>query len=125
MYTVKLKRGKEKAVRQMHPWIFSGAVEKINGKPENGDIIMVCDSAENFLAYGFFNDRSRVAVRLLEWNRETEINEDFWRKKIAKAIKSRDHLSTSDTNTYRLIFSEADRRPLCRLPVCADTYEWY
>jgi 23S rRNA (cytosine1962-C5)-methyltransferase len=111
MYTVKLKRGKEKAVRQMHPWIFSGAVEKINGKPENGDIIMVCDSAENFLAYGFFNDRSRVAVRLLEWNRETEINEDFWRKKIAKAIKSRDHLSTSDTNTYRLIFSEADFIP--------------
>jgi len=111
MHSVKLKKGKEKAVRQLHPWVFSGAIDQIKGNPENGDIIMVTDSNNNFLAYGFFNSKSRVAVRLLEWNLETEINESWWRKKIRTAVKHRDELNTGDTNTYRLIFSEADFLP--------------
>lgn len=111
MHSVKLKKGKEKAVRQLHPWVFSGAIDQIKGSPENGDIIMVTDSNNNFLAYGFFNNKSRVAVRLLEWNLETEINESWWRKKIRTAVKHRDELNNVDTNTYRLIFSEADFLP--------------
>ena len=111
MHSVKLKKGKEKAVRQLHPWVFSGAIDQIKGNPENGDIIMVTDSNNNFLAYGFFNSKSRVAVRLVEWNLETEINESWWRNKIRIAVKHRDELSTEDTNTYRLIFSEADFLP--------------
>jgi 23S rRNA (cytosine1962-C5)-methyltransferase len=111
MHSVKLKKGKEKAVRQLHPWVFSGAIDQIKGKPENGDIIMVTDSNNDFLAYGFFNSKSRVAVRILEWNLETEINESWWRRKIKIAVKHRDELNTEDTNTYRLIFSEADFLP--------------
>ena len=95
----------------MHPWVFSGAIDHIKGSPENGDIVMVTDNNNDFLAYGFFNDKSRVAVRLLEWNMETEINESWWRKKIATAVKYREHLYTENTNTYRLIFSEADFIP--------------
>jgi 23S rRNA (cytosine1962-C5)-methyltransferase len=111
MHFVKLKKGKEKAVRQLHPWVFSGAIDQIKGKPENGDIIRITDSNNDFLAYGFFNSKSRVAVRLLEWNLETEVNESWWRRKIKIAVKHRDELNTEDTNTYRLIFSEADFLP--------------
>ena len=111
MHSVKLKKGKEKAVRQLHPWVFSGAIDQIKGNPDNGDIIRVTDSNNDFLAYGFFNSKSRVAVRLLEWNLETEINESWWRGKIKIAVKHRDELNTEDTNTYRLIFSEADFLP--------------
>ena len=111
MYSVRLKKGKEKAVKQLHPWVFSGAIDQVKGSPENGDIVMVTDNNNDFLAYGFFNDKSRVAVRLLEWNMETEINESWWRKKIATAVKYREHLYTENTNTYRLIFSEADFIP--------------
>lgn len=111
MDSVRLKKGKEKAVKQLHPWVFSGAIDHVNGKPENGDIIMVTDNNNNFLAYGFFNDQSRVAVRLLEWNLETEINETWWRKKIRNAVKLRADLHTDQTNTYRVIFSEADYLP--------------
>lgn len=111
MDSVRLKKGKEKAVKQLHPWIFSGAIEQIEGNPGNGDIVMVTDQNKDFLAYGFFNDKSRVAVRLLEWNLETCINESWWRKKIATAVNCRAHLYTEDTNTYRLIFSEADFIP--------------
>jgi 23S rRNA (cytosine1962-C5)-methyltransferase len=111
MDSVRLKKGKEKAVRQLHPWVFSGAIDQIKGKPENGDIILVNDSNNEFLAYGFFNKQSRVAVRILEWNLETEINEDWWRKKIRIAVKHRSELHSDRTNTYRLIFSEADYLP--------------
>jgi len=111
MDSVILKKGKEKAVRQLHPWVFSGAIDQINGKPENGDIVLVNDSNNKFLAYGFFNKQSRVAIRILEWNLETEINEDWWRKKIRIAVKHRSELHSDRTNTYRLIFSEADYLP--------------
>ena len=112
MFSVRLKKGKEKAVKQMHPWVFSGAIDKVLGKPVNGDIVLVTDSQDGFLAYGFYNDQSRVAIRLLEWNLETEINEDWWRKKIQKAVKSREEIiNKQHTNTYRLIFSEADFLP--------------
>ena len=112
MFSVRLKKGKEKAVKQMHPWVFSGAIDKVLGKPVNGDIVLVTDSQDGFLAYGFYNDQSRVAIRLLEWNLETEINEDWWRKKIQKAVKSREEIINKEhTNTYRLIFSEADFLP--------------
>jgi 23S rRNA (cytosine1962-C5)-methyltransferase len=111
MDSVRLKKGKEKAVRQLHPWVFSGAIDQIKGKPQNGDIILVNDSNNEFLAYGFFNMQSRVAVRLLEWDLETDINEEWWRKKIRIAVKHRLELHSNRTNTYRLIFSEADYLP--------------
>lgn len=111
MHSIKLKKGKEKAVRQMHPWVFSGAIEQIKGKPQNGEIVVLNDYNNAFLAYGFFNDKSRVAVRLIEWDSEKEINENWWRKKIKTAVKNREFLDTEHNNTYRLIFSEADYLP--------------
>ena len=112
MHVVRLKKGKEKAVKQLHPWVFSGAVESVKGKPENGEIITVTDNQGEFLAYGFYNDQSRVAVRLLEWDQQAEINEDWWRMRIRKAIQAREELMMNEnTNTYRLIFSEADFLP--------------
>ena len=112
MHVVRLKKGKEKAVKQLHPWVFSGAVEQVKGKPENGEIVTVTDNQGEFLAYGFYNDQSRVAVRLLEWDEQAEINEGWWRMRIGKAIQAREDLMMNeDTNTYRLIFSEADFLP--------------
>ncbi len=112
MYSVKLKKGKEKAVRQLHPWVFSGAIDQIKGKPQNGEIVSVTDAHGDFLAYGFFNGQSRVAVRLLEWMPETEINEGWWRNRVQKSLAARKKLLDSgQTDTCRLIFSEADYLP--------------
>lgn len=111
MVEIKLKKGKEKAVLQRHPWVFSGALDKIKGKPENGDVVKVVNANNDFLAYGYFNDQSRVAIRLLEWNENISIDEAWYTQKINTAITSRTHLLTKDTNTYRLIFSEADFLP--------------
>lgn len=112
MSEVRLKKGKEKAVRQLHPWIFSGAIEQIKGKPANGEIVDVRDYSGEFLAKGFFNDQSRVAVRILEWNEQVVIDESWWRMRIQRAVSARkDLLASTETNTCRLIFSEADFLP--------------
>jgi len=112
MFDVILKKGKEKAVLHRHPWLFSGAIERVKGKPANGDIVRLLSDKGDFMAYGFYNDRSRVALRLLEWDEAVEINEDWYRKKVAVAVSSRGNiLEDKFTNTCRLIFSEADYLP--------------
>ena len=112
MVEIKLKKGKEKAVLQRHPWVFSGALEKIKGSPENGEVVKVYSANNDFLAYGYYNDQSRVAVRLLSWDENQLIDETWYEEKINQAISSRAHLAKNkETNTYRLIFSEADFLP--------------
>jgi 23S rRNA (cytosine1962-C5)-methyltransferase len=112
MIDVILKKGKEKAVLHRHPWVFSGAIERVKGKPENGDVVRLIDARGAFMAYGFYNDQSRVALRLLEWDESVAIDEAWFRKKVADAVKSRaDILADGLTNTCRLIFSESDYLP--------------
>ncbi|RYY32906.1 MAG: class I SAM-dependent rRNA methyltransferase [Sphingobacteriaceae bacterium] len=112
MVDVILKKGKEKAVLQRHPWVFSGAIERVKGKPVNGDIVRLADAKGGFMAYGFYNDQSRVAVRLLEWDEQAVIDEAWFRAKVATAVNARkDLLADGNTNTCRLIFSEADYLP--------------
>ena len=112
MIDVLLKKGKEKAVLQRHPWVFSGAIEQVKGKPENGDIVRLVDTKGSFMAWGFYNNQSRVALRLLEWDESVEVNEHWFREKVAVAVVSRySVLADGKTNTCRLIFSESDYLP--------------
>lgn len=111
MTDVILKRGKEKAAVLRHPWIFSGALDKIKGKPENGEVVAVWSAEKEFLAYAYFNDHSRVALRLLEWDQNTAIDDAWYEDKLKQALASRTHLLNENTNTCRLVFSEADLLP--------------
>lgn len=112
MINIILKKGKEKAVLHKHPWVFSGAIEPVKGKPANGDIVRLIDAKGAFMAYGFFNDQSRVALRLLEWNEAVTVDDAWFRDKVAVAVAGRrDILADGRTNTCRLIFSESDYLP--------------
>lgn len=112
MHSIYLRKGKEKAVRQLHPWIFSGAIEKLSGKPENGEVVQVLDAKGDFLASGFYNAQSRVAVRVLAWSSQQAIDEGWWRERVQQAVAARKNmLDSKETNTCRLIFSEADYLP--------------
>ncbi|HVW15038.1 MAG TPA: class I SAM-dependent rRNA methyltransferase [Mucilaginibacter sp.] len=111
MVDVLLKKGKEKAVLQRHPWVFSGAIERVKGKPADGDIVRLLNDKGEFMATGFYNSRSRVALRLLEWDEHVSVDEGWLRKKIAVAVAGRNTILSSSTNTCRLIFSEADYLP--------------
>ena len=111
MIDVILGKGKEKAVLHKHPWVFSGAIDKIKEKPANGDVVRLLNSKGDFMAYGFYNDQSRVALRLLEWDENVEVNDDWFRAKLATAIRSRASILENGTNTCRLVFSESDYLP--------------
>lgn len=112
MIDVVLKKGKEKAVHQKHPWVFSGAIDKVKGSPLNGEVVKVLAADQSFLAYGYYNGQSRVAVRLLEWEEDNIIDKAWYEVRLKNAIASRAHLlSDQQTNTCRLVFSEADYLP--------------
>jgi len=107
-----LKSGKEQSIRRYHPWIFSGAIKNIYGKPAEGDVVDIYDNNDTFLAFGHYQPSS-IAVRILSFEK-TEPDIDFFRGKIEKAVKYR--LSTGissdpETNVFRLIHGEGDGLP--------------
>lgn len=112
MHEIFLSKGKEKAVLQRHPWVFSGAVANVMGKPQNGEVVKVVTHKGDFLAYAFYHKTSRISARLLEWDAQVKIDEAWFRTRIRTAIALREGiLQRGDTNTCRLIFSEADFLP--------------
>ncbi len=112
MNFVALKPGKEKPARHHHPWIFSGAITKVDGAPEPGDVVAIQDAAGEFLAWGYYNPHSQIAVRLLEWEKSAAIDDEWWRKKLAAAVARRGQLfDRSDTDAFRLVHAEADFLP--------------
>lgn len=121
MNKIILNKGKDKAAWQLHPWVFSGAISNALGKPQNGDIVSVYNIEDEFIASGMYNGNSRVAVRLLEWDPRNEIDEQWWRNRVKKAVNNRLSLLTDQNNTVRLIFAEADFLP----GLIADKYADY
>jgi 23S rRNA (cytosine1962-C5)-methyltransferase len=110
--TVYLQPGKDKPVRQRHPWIFSGAIDRVTGQPTPGDVVEVADSNGEWLARGYFNARSQIVVRLLTWDRSEAIDADLWRRRLAAAAAARAELALEpDTNACRLVYAESDRLP--------------
>jgi 23S rRNA (cytosine1962-C5)-methyltransferase len=112
---IEIKKGREKPIRQQHPWIFSGAIHTVKGDPAPGDIVTVTDVNGKFLAQGYWNAKSQIQVRILTWQDE-EINEDWWRRMLRRAILARS--SKKETyepsylpDTVRLVNTENDFLP--------------
>jgi 23S rRNA (cytosine1962-C5)-methyltransferase len=114
--TVVLKRNRAKPVLQRHPWIFSGAIERIEGDVAEGDVVEVRDAGRNWLARGYLNRCSQIAVRLLTWQQDEPIDRDFWRRRLEQAIAARRFLVRVDGDdpnitTCRLVHAESDYLP--------------
>jgi len=114
-----LKKGKEKAVYNRHPWIFSGAVAELPSA-ENGEIIAVYENGKQLIGYGFYAPKSQIVCRVFEFtNQHTQIDEHYWFLKIEKAFQLRKQLiDFQTTNCYRLLHAEGDFLP----GVIADVY---
>ncbi|MGM0407004.1 MAG: class I SAM-dependent rRNA methyltransferase [Bacteroidota bacterium] len=107
-----LKSGKDQSVRRYHPWVFSGAIKKIIGNVNEGDLVMVTDNKDEFLAIGHYQIGS-IAVRIISFQK-TEINEEFWESKINSAYQLRKTLGLAEgetDNVYRLVHAEGDGLP--------------
>jgi 23S rRNA (cytosine1962-C5)-methyltransferase len=121
MSTVRLilKNGKDKAVRNRHPWIFSGAVDRIDEGFQAGDLVRVFSDKEEFLGVGYLNPESQIVVRMLAFE-DVAIDEAFFDEKIARALETRKRFIPPGTNAYRLIHSEGDFLPGLIVDVYGD-----
>lgn len=109
--TIKLRNGKDQSLKRFHPWIFSGAIARMDDGIAEGDIVRVVDSKEEFLATGHYQIGS-IAVRVLSFT-DIEINDSFWFSRLDKALQARRacNIIRPDNNTYRLVHGEGDRLP--------------
>lgn len=107
-----LKPGKEQSLKRFHPWVFSGAIAKADGKSQEGDLVNVFASNGEFLALGHCQIGS-IAIRILSFE-PAEANYEFWKSKIDKAWNLRKALNLTDnleTNVFRLVHAEGDGLP--------------
>lgn len=106
-----LKPGREKPVRNDHPWVFSGAIARIEGQPADGEAIDVTDSGGNFLARGLLNRRSQIVARIFSRDPHADLTPDVIAARIAAADARRADVLPRDTDAYRVVFSESDGLP--------------
>lgn len=109
---VYLKPGKEVSLKRFHPWVFSGAIAKVEGEPEEGEVVDVYTSKKEFVACGHFQIGS-IAVRVLTFRQEV-IDRDFWKRRLEVAKDLRRALGVlgnPNNNTYRLVHGEGDNLP--------------
>lgn len=107
-----LKPGKEESLRRFHPWVFSGALARVEGEPEEGEVVDVYTSKKEFIACGHYQIGS-IAVRVLTFQQET-IDADFWKRRLQVAKDLRMALGligNPNNNTYRLVHGEGDNLP--------------
>ena len=107
-----LKPGKEQSVMRLHPWIFSGAIRRIDGSPAEGDVVEVFSNEGEYLASGHYQIGS-ITVRIFSFR---QVNPDygFWKEKIMNAYNLRKSLNLTDNpenNVYRLLHGEGDGAP--------------
>ena len=106
-----LKSGREYSLAKGHPWVFSGAVGKAEGKPEAGDLVKAVAADGNPLGLGFYNPRTDIAFRLLTPDTTQVIDRSFWEKRLADAVELRNRIVPPETNAYRLINAEGNGLP--------------
>jgi 23S rRNA (cytosine1962-C5)-methyltransferase len=106
-----LKKGKEFSIQRFHPWIFSGAIQKMEGDITDGCWVEVQDFKSNTLGFGHYQNGS-IAVRMLSFESKTP-DENFWADKLNQAFKTRiaSGLPSDATNAFRLIHGEGDGLP--------------
>lgn len=110
--TVYLKRGKEDSLKRFHPWIFSGAIQRMDEGIEEGEIVRVLTSDDTFIAVGHYQIGS-IAVRVLSFN-DIVIDEKFWCELLESALHMRIAVGIADNpsnNTFRLVHGEGDNLP--------------
>jgi len=108
-----LKPGREDSIRRFHPWIFSGAIKRVDGSPAEGDVVEVYSSEGSFLAMGHYQPDGSITVRVLSFLKRP-IDHVFWKEQLQKAYTLRQNIGLAGnpkTTAYRLVHGEGDGLP--------------
>ena len=111
-----LNAGREKSLLRRHPWIFSGAIARVEGQPENGDTVQLRSAQGGFLGWASYNAQSQITARVWSWEEGRPVNADFFRTKITAAVAWRKTLvqmpaDVNEQSGMRLIHGESDGLP--------------
>lgn len=115
-----LKQGREKSLLRRHPWIFTGAVQRLDGSPASGETIDVLAANGEWLASAAYSPQSQIVARVWSWSEGEEISPQFFRQRIAESAARRRPLE-SLTNAVRLVNAESDGLP----GLVVDRYDDY
>jgi len=111
MLIIQLKPKKEFPVIKGHPWVFSGAVDNVQGTPDaKPGLCRVIDSSGKFVCQGLYSPFSQIAVRVLTCTKES-VDREFFRQRIIRSIELRKQIVSENTTCFRLVHSEGDRIP--------------
>ena len=122
MKQIQLKRGKEESLLRFHPWVFSGAIQRVDDGIEEGDIVRVVTANGDFIAVGHYQEGS-IAVRVLSF-RDVAIDDQFWASRLQSALNLHLAIQLADSptnNTYRLVHGEGDHLPGLIIDVYGNT----
>ncbi|MDA0569414.1 MAG: class I SAM-dependent methyltransferase, partial [Bacteroidetes bacterium] len=111
--TVTIKPKRQESILRRHPWVFSGAIKSIDGKPSAGDWVCVKANKGALLGWGHYSPGTSIAIRLLTFAEDIP-NDDWWKAKIIEAVNVRRQLGlleSEENNTCRLIHAEGDGLP--------------
>lgn len=107
-----LAKGREKSLLRRHPWVFSGAVTRIEGNAASGETIDVCDFQGKWLARAAFSPQSQIRARVWTFDQQEAVDRDFFINRLQTAQQWRTWLAERDDLTgYRLIAGESDGMP--------------
>ncbi len=107
--TIQLKPGKEKRVYTLHPWVFKSDIDKELNGCTAGDIVDIISSKGKFLARGYYNPNSQIALRIMTYNEEEAVDRALIFRRIHEAVEYR--RTFADLRSCRLVFAESDRLP--------------
>ncbi len=112
MSTLILKRGREKSLKRRHPWLFSGAIEKLSGKPGAGDTVEIRDASGKPQGRAAYSPKSQIRARMWTFDANEEVDAAFLRRRIERALALREALpARRHTNALRLVHGESDGLP--------------
>lgn len=107
-----LAKGREKSLLRRHPWVFSGAVTRVEGNAVSGETIDVCDFQGKWLARAAFSPQSQIRARVWTFDQQESVDRDFFINRLQTAQQWRTLLAKRDDLTgYRLIAGESDGMP--------------
>ena len=122
MTTAILKKGRDHSVRNRHPWIFSGAIDRLEGEAAPGATVLVRDASGEALGLGAISPASQIRIRMWTFDPEAEINDAFFADALHNALNARDRFRHDAASAFRVVNAEADLLP----GVTIDRYgDWY
>lgn len=119
---VRLKSGKDRAIRRRHPWIFSGAIDKVSGDPGKGAVVTVEDHRGDVVGRACFSPSSQIRARMLTFDEDSVVDDEFVFAKVEAAVALRRAVVFDEgTDSARLLFGESDGLPGVIVDVYGDT----